>query len=205
MQISKQDVPRQFHELIKRTEDNIEQLILHLHGMRPEDLPLIKWEWDEWQPALLNEDTYPQFHAQEKAGAKLYQVLWAIPLCGRDQNQHWHDKERLDKGTAEQVLLFQMELMVDASGGLQNTALECFLGLYDGCCGTPGRSVESIVRIPNGNEITVTVPLLVKMTRRIEDLVHQLKLEHRAKTVMRDIEHLHESWAAEAIRNRPPE
>jgi len=180
-------------------------VILHLHGMRPDDLPLIKWEWDEWQPALLNEDTYPQFHVKDQSGTKLYQVLWAIPLCGRDQTSHWHDKIRLDEGTAEQVLLFQMDLIIDAEGKLQNTALECFLGLYEGYCGNPGRSVESIARTASGNQIEVTAELLVKMARRIEDLVHHIQLVQRAKTVMRDVQQLHDSWAAEAIRNRPPE
>ena len=204
MQIKKQDVPAKLLELIQRTEDNVEQVLLHLHAMRTEDLPHIKWEWDEWQPALLSEETYPQFHLVDGAAKTTYQALWAVPLCGRDQTQQWQDKAALDAGTARQVLLFQFEVEAvgDEAGKM---SLECFLGMYPGYKSANGTTVESVFRNSDGNTMPVTVLFLIEMANRIEDLAHYVKLERRAITAMSDIKQQHEAWAAEAIRNRKPE
>lgn len=199
--IQKQDLPELFQDLVKQTEDNIEQLLLSVHAMCPDDVPIIKWEGDEWQPDLLNDDIYPQFHVSDDfvhdessgrpAPAKRYEVLWALPLCGRDQTKHWHDKIGLSDGTAERVLLFHWEFKaLENDPVLRTSWLECSIGMFEGYR-DQSRSVVSLFRNEHANSIPVTPALVVKLVKHIQDLHEHVDLEKRVIQIMRRMKEQH--------------
>jgi hypothetical protein len=196
--IQKNDLPDPLQRLVEQTEHNIEQLLLHLHALCPDDVPAIKWEGDQWQPDLLNDDIYPQFHRaedfenQEKGGdhpeTERYEVLWALPLCGRDQTKHWHDKIGLANGTASKVLLFHYEFTVTrADKILQSSLLECFVGVYEGYQGHSG-SVVRTWQNSHDNTVPIAPALLVTLVEHIENLRHHIEIEKRVAKVIRRME-----------------
>jgi hypothetical protein len=203
--IQKQDLSPPLQELVKQTENNVEQVLLHLHALCPDDLPIVKWEGDEWQPDLLNDDIYPQFHRSEdyvqpadtdrQQPAERYEVLWAVPLCGRDQTKHWHDKLGLGNSTAGKVLLFHYEFKVrQADQVLESSLLECFFGMYDGYQGHAG-SVSRVFQNNRDNTIPVTSALLVTMVEHVEDLRRHVNIEHRVADVMRHMREHRQQWS----------
>lgn len=202
--IQKQDLPPPLQELVKQTENNVEQVLLHLHALCPDDVPIVKWEGDEWQPDLLNDDIYPQFHLSEdyverggderQQPADRYEVLWALPLCGRDQTKHWHDKLGLGNNTATNVLLFHYEFKVRRSDQtVDSSLLECYFGMYEGYQGHTG-SVSKVFQNSHDNTIPVTAKLLVTMVEHVEDLRRHVEIERRVADVMRHLREHHQQW-----------
>jgi hypothetical protein len=195
--IHKGDIPPQFLALIKQAEDTIEKVLVPLHALCPDDVPVIKWKGDQWQPELVNDDIYPQYHRSEdyalREGAKQqpadrYEVLWALPLCGRDQTRQWHDKIGLTNGTARYVLLFHFEFKVRRGDReLAASSIECLMGMYEGYK-EDGRSVVSVFRNDHGSDIPITVPLLATLAKHVEDLSHHREIERQVGQVLRNIQ-----------------
>ena len=39
-----------------------------------------------------------------------YQILWSVPVCGRDQAKHWHDIQHFREGSVRQALVFDYDI-----------------------------------------------------------------------------------------------
>src|SRR5271168_2226501 len=116
------ELPDSVRRQVEATENNIEDLLLCLNGMRPDDVPSMHWSWDEeeWQPALVDEDEYyPQCYEVQgdsigpgsMQGTPLeYQILWSVPVCGRDQAKHWCDIQHFREGSVRQAIVFDYDV-----------------------------------------------------------------------------------------------
>jgi hypothetical protein len=190
------ELPAVVRSRAEATEHNLEDLLLCMNSMRPKDVLSMHWNWEEaeWQPALIDEDEhYPQCFATEgEYSTELdhdeppldYQILWSVPLCGRDQSKHWHDIRGFRTGYVRQALIFDYD--ISASRQVDEERLTIWFG-----------STESIplvkIYASDDNRIVVDADLLIALSQEIDDLNEYLALEKRALEVL----HLRENRHAE--------
>jgi hypothetical protein len=185
------ELPESVRRQVEATEHNIEDLLLCLNGMRPDDVPSMHWSWDEreWQPALVDEDEYyPQCYevlgdsigpgsVQEKPLD--YQILWSVPVCGRDGEKHWHDIQRFREGSVRQAIVFDYDVAAPKSA--DEACGEQRLTVW---FGTTERLPLIKVCASDDNRIPVDLDLLISMATQLDDLRAYLKIERQAQEIL---------------------
>jgi hypothetical protein len=185
------DLPEGVRRQVEATEHNIEDFLLCLNGMRPDDVPSMHWSWDEkeWQPALVDEDEYyPQCYlvqgdsigpgsVQEKPLD--YQILWSVPVCGRDGSKHWHDIQHFREGSVRQAIVFDYD--VSNSPAEQQASSEQRLTIW---FGTTERTPLVKIFAGHDNRILIDADLLIGMSQRLDDLRVYLRVERQAEEIL---------------------
>jgi hypothetical protein len=185
------ELPEAVRRQVEATEHNIEDLLLCMNGMRPDDVPSMHWNWDEeeWQPALVEEDEYyPQCYevqndsigpgsAQEKPLD--YQILWSVPVCGRDGSKHWCDIQHFREGSVRQAVVFDYDI------SCPRTANEaCGEQRLTVWFGTTERAPLLKVYSSDDNRIAIDVDILIYLAKQLDDLRDYLKLERQAEGIL---------------------
>ncbi len=185
------ELPEAVRLQVEATEHNIEDLLLCLHGMRSDDVPSMHWNWDEeeWQPALVDEDEhYPQCYevegdsigpgdVQEKPLD--FQILWSVPVCGRDQAKHWHDIQHFRTGSVRQAIVFDYDISKPRAG--QKISEEHRLTVW---FGATEKTPLFKVYASDDNRIAIDVELLTGLAKQLDDLRAYLKLERQAEEIL---------------------
>ncbi len=170
---------------LEATEHNVEDLLLCLQSLRPDDVPAMHWNWDEnaWHPESLPEEQYPQCFARHvDHDSAEYHAIWSAPICGRDPTRPWRDGERYLEGVGRQSLLFdyRFEASLDSSGGGAAPARL----LYDSLSVVVAMHEETPLRRAfasgSGNKLKVDLQLLIKLMQWIDELNAYLRLEQQA-------------------------
>jgi hypothetical protein len=185
------ELPDPVRRQVEATEHNIEDLLLCLNGLRSDDVPSMHWNWEEeeWQPALVDEDEYyPQCYevlgdsigpgsVQEKPLD--YQILWSVPICGRDGSKHWHDIQKFREGCVRQAIVFDYDISRPRTAG--ETCREERLTIW---FGATERAPLLKVYASNDNRIAVDLDMLIGLAKQLDDLRAYLKLERQAEEIL---------------------
>lgn len=173
---------------IADTEHNIEDLLLCLEALRPDDVPHVYWDWEqnEWQPELVNHEHYPQAYAHRTPGGGVdYHIVWSVPICRRDPTRTWNDGQHYFAGTGRQALLFEYRLATEPAAEpdaspprLLAESIHISLALHEQVELKPVWSNHA------GNTIRVDASLLLGLIESIDALKHFLALEKQVLGVL---------------------
>lgn len=170
-------------ERIADTEHNVEDLLLCLEALRPDDVPHVAWDWAQqaWQPELVSHEHYPQAYAhQTPSGGVDYHIVWSVPICRRDPAREWHDGQRYFQGTGRQVLLFEHRLATEPGDPprLLAEGISAAVAVHEGV------PLERVWTNDAGNTIRVDAPLLIRLAEIIDGLKGYLALEKQVLGVL---------------------
>lgn len=173
---------------IADTEHNVEDLLLCLEALRPQDVPHVVWDWEQnqWQPELANLEHYPQAYAHRTPdGGVDYYVIWAVPICRRDPHRHWQDGQQYFAGTGRQALIFEYRLATEPGDDPQLDPPRLVAeGLSVAFASHEKAPLARVWTNQAGNSIRVDAPLLVSLVESLDDLKHYLAQEKQVLDVL---------------------